>query len=134
MGARDQALRQTLDEKILAKACHSLLPRKNNYSAVNYEELLGELQWFGVRNLGQLRKLVLRNIREAISIDREPFDEVNAKIYRKELGDEQYLFLERRQIFFGWEGLMRVIMGLEFGDRYREFADKRDHAASSTAG
>ena len=33
-----------------------------------------------------------------------------------------------QQIFFGWEGLMRVIMELEFGDQYREVADKPEHA------
>jgi hypothetical protein len=128
MSARDRALKQALDEKNLAKALQSVLPRKNNYCAVNYPELLSELQHFGVRERGQLRKLVLRNIHEAVRIDREPLDEMNTKIYREELGSEQYRFLERRQIFFGWEGLMRVIMELEFGDRYREFADKRDHA------
>src|SRR5690348_15601012 len=113
MGARDRALKQALDEKNLAKALQSLLPRKNNYCAVNYPELISELQHFGVWNRGQLRKLVLRNIREAVKIDREPLDEMNTKIYRRELGDEKYLYLDRRQIFFGWEGLMRVVMELE---------------------
>jgi hypothetical protein len=30
-------------------------------------------------------------------------------------------------MFFGWEGLMRVVLELEFEDRYRDFADQRDH-------
>lgn len=130
MGARHQALKQPLTQASLAKALHSLLPSRNNYCAVNYPELLQELGRFGIQDRLQLRKLILRHIREAIRIDQEPLDALNAKIYRQELGDEKFLFLERRQIFFGWEGLMRVILELEVGDRYREFADQRDRASA----
>jgi hypothetical protein len=129
MGARQQALRQPLTEASLAKAFDRLLPRQNNYCAVNYSELLGELSHFGIQTRGTLRRLVLRNIREAIQIDREPFDRINEKIQSEELGAEKFLFLERRRMFFGWEGLARVILELEFGDRYREFANRRDHPA-----
>ena len=133
MGARNRASKQALDERNLPKALQSLLPRKNHFSTVQYSELLSELRHFEVRNRGQLRRLILRHIREAIEIDGEPFDEINARIYRQEIGNERYEFLERRRIFFAWEGLMRVIMELEFGDRYREFAERRDHAASTVA-
>jgi hypothetical protein len=111
---------------LLAKALFRLLPRLNNYCPIDYPELLQELRHFGIQNRWQLRRLVLKSVREAIQIDREPLDEVNARMYRKELGDEEFLFLERRRIFFGWEGLMRVILELGFGDQYREFAEKRD--------
>jgi hypothetical protein len=133
MGTRQQLLRQPLTEAALARELHRLLPRRNNYCAVNYPELLEELRHFGVKNRRALRGLVLRNIREAVRIDREPLDTINARIYRKEFGDERFLFLQRRQIFFGWEGLVRVILELEFGDRYREFADRRDHVHSDVA-
>jgi hypothetical protein len=126
MGARQRALQQRLTEPSLARAFRSLFPSKNNYCSVNYSELLAELSLFGVRTRQQLRNVVLRHIREAICIDREPLDATNARIYRNELGDDRFCFLERRRIFFGWEGLMRVILELEFGDRYRQFADQRD--------
>jgi hypothetical protein len=130
MGARHQALKQPLTQAYLAKALHRLLPRRNNCCAVNYPELVEELGRFGVKNRFQLRKLILRHIREAIRMDQEPLDAMNAKIYRKELGNEKFLLLERRRIFFGWEALIRVILELEFGDRYREFADRRDRASA----
>jgi hypothetical protein len=126
MGARQQALEQPLTQTSLAKALLRLLPRLNNHCPINYAELLQELRHLGIQNRWQLRKLILKNIREAIQIDREPLDEVNARMYRQELGDKEFLFLERRRIFFGWEGLMRVILELEFGDQYRQFAEKRD--------
>jgi hypothetical protein len=125
MGARQRLLKQPLTEIVLAKDLCRLLPRQNNYCAVNHPELLGELQYFGIKNRRALRRLILKNIRKAIQIDREPFDALNAKIQREELGIERFLFLERRKIFFGLEGLMRIILELEFEDRYREFADRR---------
>ena len=130
MGVRQRVLRRRLTEASLAQAFHRLLPRGNNYCAVNYPELLEELAHFGVRTRGELRTLILRNVREAVRIDREPLDQLNARIYRADLGDEKFLFLERRRIFFGWEGLMRVILEREFGDGYREFASRRDHSTS----
>ena len=60
------------------------------------------------------------------SLDHEPFDPINARIHREELGNETFLYLGRRQIFFSWEALVRIILELHFGDKYREFADKRD--------
>src|SRR5689334_271582 len=102
MGVRQRILRQRLTEASLPGALHRLLPRRNNYCSVNYPELLQELTYFGVQTRGALRRLVLRNIREAIRIDREPLDQINARIYRAEMGDGKFLFLERRQIFFGW--------------------------------
>jgi hypothetical protein len=126
MGARHQALQQRLTEASLAKAFHSLFPRKNNFCSVDYAALLAELSAFSVQTRRELRSVVLRHIREAIRIDAEPLDAINAKIYRSELGNEKFSFLKRRRIFFGWEGLMRVILELEFGNRYRAFAESRD--------
>jgi hypothetical protein len=125
--ARQRVLRRPLDETGLAKALRSLLPRRNGHCAVNYSELLAELRLFGVLPFHQLRQLILRHRREAIRIDREPIDAITTRIYRNELGEEKFWFLDRRRMFFGWEGLMRVVLELEFEDRYRDFADQRDH-------
>ena len=130
--ARQRVLRRPLDEAGLAKALRSLLPRRNGYCAVNYSELLAELKLFGVLSFRQLRQLILRHRREAIRIDREPLDAINTKIYRNELGVEEFSFLDRRRMFFGWERLMRVILELEFEDRYRDFADQRVMSLTST--
>lgn len=128
ISARQQVLRRALNEVTLAKSLRGLLPRRNGHFPVNYPELLDELRFFGILSAHQLRQLILRHRREAINIDSEPLDALNAKIYRKEFGEEKFIFLERRRMFFGLEGLVRVILELEFGDRYRAFAEKRDHA------
>jgi hypothetical protein len=129
--ARRRASRRALDEKSLTSAFHSLLPRKNNFATVNYSQAACGTAAFRCVQRRQLRKLVVKNIRAAVRIDREPLDAMNARIYRNDLGSEQYRFLERRQIFFAWEGLMRVILELEVGDRYREFSVKRDRGPAS---
>ena len=130
MGARQRALQQRLTEASLATAFHSLFPRKNNFCSVDYAVLLAELNAFGVQTRRELRSVVLRHIREAIRIDGEPLDAIDAKVYRNEMGDEKFSFLERRRIFFGWEGLMRIVLELEFGDRYRAFAENRDRLST----
>jgi len=132
ISARQRVLRRPLDEVSLAKALRSLLPRRNGYCEVNCPELLAELRLFGILSLHRFRQLILRHRREAVRIDRAPLDAINTKIYREEIGTKQFSFLERRQIFFGWEGLVRVILELEFGDRYRAFAERRDHEAEVT--
>jgi len=65
------------------------------------------------------------------SLDHEPFDPINARIHREELGNETFLYLGRRQIFFSWEALVRIILELHFGDKYRELAEKRDCTTGS---
>jgi hypothetical protein len=124
-GARRGLLKRQLTEASLAKSLRLLLPRINNYSPVNYTELLEELRHFGVYSRRDLRRLVLRNVRKAVKIDRAPFDKINASIQRKELGSDMFQFLDRRRIFYNWAGLLRVILELEFGERYCQYKDSR---------
>ena len=122
---RQLAICRPLDERSVARTLRTLLPRRNDYRETDYGELLGELNAFDIRNRRQLRRLILRNLRDTIQIDREPFDEFNARIVRAEIGDTEFLRLERRRIFFNLAGLVRVALELEFGGRYRAFAARR---------
>ena len=122
-GARQRARVRPLDEAALVKGLRRLLPRKNDYGAINYTELLGELAHFGVATPRDLRQLILRHRHEAIRIDSEPFDALNARLYRAELGEAAFLYCERRRIFFNLAGLVRVILELEFEDKYRSYSE-----------
>ena len=126
--ARVTIASRLLDERSLIQALRRTLPAKNNYCPINCSEILKELSHFGVHTRGQFRRLMLRHRRKAISIDREPMDETNNRIYRSELGDAKFSELEKRQMFFGWEGLVRIVLELEYGDAYRDFAQARDAA------
>ena len=117
-----------LTEESLPRAIRGLLPRASNYTSPNYSELLSELNHFGVTTIGQFRSLMLRHRRQAIQIDRVPLDAVNAQIYRNELGNAEFHERIRTNTWFSWEGLIRVVLELEFEDEYRDYAKKRDAA------
>jgi len=126
--AREARKAQPLTEQSLPRLLKGLLPRASNYCPANYKELLGELRHFGIVSRGQLRSLILRNRIEAIRIDRTPLDAVNTVIYRKDLGDVEFRERLRTNTWFSWEGLVRLILELEFKDAYRAFAKARDAA------
>jgi hypothetical protein len=117
-------MNRPLDETALHRSLRRVLPRSNNFDDINLAELQAELRTFGIDTPRKLRKLLLTHRREAIRIDRQPFDPLNERIQRSELGDAHYEHLRRRGIFFNWAGLVRVVLELHFGDRYREFRDR----------
>ena len=124
-GRRRAALRP-LSVRDVQAVLASLLPRASNYRAANYEELLKELQLFGVATKAQLRSVVLRHRREALQIDRSPLDTGNLQAFREEWGAANVKERLRTGTWFTWEGLIRIILELNFGEAYRTFADERD--------
>ena len=114
-------MNRPLDEGALRRSLRRVLPRSNDFGSIDLGELQAELRTFGIDTPRKLRKLLLTHRREAIRIDRQPFDETNARIQRSELGTERYEYLRRRRIFFDWCGLVRVMLELQFGDRYRDY-------------
>ena len=117
-----------LTEQDLPRLAKGVLPRASNHHPPNYKELLSELKHFGVATHGQFLALLRRNRRGATRIDRTPLDAVNTRIYRDELGSREFNDRIRTNTWFSWEGLIRVILELEYGDSYREFAKQRDAA------
>jgi hypothetical protein len=84
---------------------------------------------------------MLKHRRALIEADREPLTPQMKRIFRSEGGDAHVADRLRRQYWFSWEVLTRLALELEFGDKYRTFADQRDglttgssdrEAASST--
>jgi|SRR5687768_18349623 len=124
--ARQRLARSPLTEHAIENILRGTLPRKNDFSAISYGELLDECLRFGIDTRAKFRRLMLRHRRSLISIDQEPLDDVHVRIYRAEFGDAEFADLMRRSRWFTWAALTRFALELEFGDAYREFADKRD--------
>ena len=124
--ARSRASGQPLSAENIGVVLAKLLPRGSNYRSPNCQELLGELRHFKLWTKGDLRRLVLRHRRQAIAIDRSPLDSVNTRIFRSEWGVAEFNERIRTGTWFSWEGLVRIILELEFGDGYRSFASERD--------
>jgi hypothetical protein len=129
MSARYRAMRRQLDPGTLASDLGKLLPSANQYGDVDHLELLNDLRAFGVTTRADLRGLLLRHRLEMRRIDREPFDEVNAKIQREELGDACFLELQRKGVFFNSAGLLRLALELEHGEEFRKYMSKQYHVA-----
>jgi len=125
MSARSRAMRRELDLGLLASDLSKLLPRANQYCKVDYLELLNDLRAFGVTTRADLRSLLLRHRREMLRIEREPLDRVNTKIQRQELGEVAFLEIQRRGVFFGPAGLLRLVLELEHGELFREYMSKQ---------
>jgi hypothetical protein len=125
MSARSRAMLRELDPGLLASDLCKLVPRANQYGDVDYLELLNDLRAFGVRTRADLRRLMLRHRREMLRIDREPFDQVNARIQRAELGEAAFGELQRKGVFFSSAGLLRLALELEHGELFREYMSKQ---------
>ncbi len=124
MSARHRAMKAKLDAKILESDLIRLIPRANQFGDVAYGELLNDLCAFGVTTRAHLRRVLLRHRLKLRRIDREPFDPINARIQRKELGDVRFRDLQRRQIFFHSAGLVRLALELEHGEKFEEYMSK----------
>ena len=96
------------------------------------EEVLNELNEFSITTKIQLRLLLKKHRRQLIAIDKEPLDKVHQRLYREDLGDEEYLDAIRRQYWFCYPALVRMAMEIEFGDEYEQFANERDRVQASS--
>jgi hypothetical protein len=128
MSARFKIYTAPLTEAGMALEMARVLPMRNNFGIINFAELLSEVEAFGVATRGQLRKLLLKHRKELLRIDRDPIDEIHVRIYSEQYGRERVVDLLRRQLWFSWEGLMRIALELEFGEAYAEFARIRDES------
>jgi len=124
VSARHRAMKAKLDAATLASDLGKLIPRANQIGEVAYGELLNDLSAVGVTTRAQLRRVLLRHRLELRRIDREPFDPLNAKIQRSELGDARCRDLQRRQIFFNSAGLVRLALQLEYGEKFEHYMSK----------
>ena len=128
LSARKRIANAPLTPDSVKSALKATLPRRNNYAPTNYAELLEELASLGIHTRRQFRSLMLRHRRAVISADRGQFDPRSMAAMRAELGDQVFADVVRRQIFWTWGGLARLVMEREFGDRYAQHLRERSGA------
>jgi hypothetical protein len=104
-----------------------ILPKQNDFALSDYSEELNELQMFGIQTKAAFGELVVKHSEEVMRIDAEPLDNFHVKTYKVEYGDK---FIQNKidnQFWFAYPALLRIILELEFGEKYIEFANKRDN-------
>ncbi len=53
-------------------------------------------------------------------------DIIHQRIFREELGNEEYLDAIRRQYWYCYPALIRNALEVEFGEKYEAFSNERD--------
>ena len=119
-------LMEYLTSQIVYKILKKSFPTQNDYSYCDYKEELEELRKFGIHTSEALELLISTHREQILKIDSEPLDTQHIKWYRE---DNSILNLEdkiQKGYWFALPGLLRVGLELEFGQKYRDFANNRD--------
>lgn len=102
------------------------LPKQNDFYKSDYKEELNELFEFGINTVNQLKKLLLKHYSKLLEIDSEDLDEFEIKTFSKELGEENIKDKIENKYWFAYPALLRIVMELEFGEKYRIYSNLRD--------
>jgi hypothetical protein len=115
------------DLDYLQKLMSTLFPKRNDCaSRDDLEEAYQELLMFGVKTKKQIRLFLKKHRKWLIQVDKEPLDAMHERIYREDLGDEEFNDCMRRHYWFCYPAFIRNAMEVEFGDAYEKFANDRD--------
>jgi len=118
---------EEFDLAYLQKIMRKLFPKKNDCAAIeDLEEVVTELKKFSVITKRQIRLFLKKHRRQLLDIDKEPLDSCHQRLYREDLGDEEYLDAIRRQYWFCYPALVRTAMEIEYKDLYAQFGSERD--------
>ena len=124
---RQKIDKEEFDLEYLHKVMRSLFPKRNDCaSRDDLEEVFQELKLFEIKNKKQVRLFLKKYRRWLITIDKEPMDATHQRIYREDLGDEEFYDCMRRQYWFCYPAFIRNAMEVEFGEKYDKFSSERD--------
>lgn len=101
-----------------------LFPKRNDYvtDPAPFEELLPELQAFGIRTRGDLRRLMARHRRALLVEDRGRLTRREQRACAEMFGSDFIRDAVRRRYWFAHPALVRNALEREFG----EAAEKRE--------
>ncbi len=114
--ARQAARSLPLSGVAVYKVMRGLFPKRNDYGLASFDELVPELDRFGVRTVGAFERLMKRHRRELLAIDRSPIDEWHTRYYSREFGEAEVKDKLRRQFWFAYPALVRIAAELEWGE------------------
>ena len=108
----------------------TLFPSQNDFSQSDYKEELDELLDFGIDTEAKFNNLMTRHRTKLLEIDGEPLDEQHIKWYRDDKNIENFELKFEKGFWFAFPALIRIGLELEFGEKYKVYADKRDGLTS----
>lgn len=101
-------------------------PAQNDFNSSGYHEELEELLDFNIDSTKKLIEIVRKHKSRVLKIDSEDLDEFHIKTYSKEFGEAYVKHRIKNKYWFAYQGLLRIILELEFGEEYQIYSDKRN--------
>ncbi len=115
-----------LTEEDIYEVLSQLLPKQNDFFKTNYSEELIELMEFGINSKILLLDLVSKHRERVLEIDSEDLDDFHIQYYKKEYGEKYVEERINKKFWFAYPALLRIILELEFGEKYKEYTNKSD--------
>lgn len=116
LSARRRKLLQPLTGAFIHASMWRLFPKKNDYGTASFDELLPELERFGLTRRAQFVRLMKRHRRGLLQIDRDPLAPWEVRFFTQEFGEAFVKDALRRQYWFAYPALVRTALELEFGE------------------
>ena len=102
-------------------------PKQNDTNNSSYDEVLNELVHFGINTKQKIIQTISKHKSKILEIDSEELDEFHIEYYSKEFGSEYIKDKIENKYWFAYQGLVRIMLELEFGESYVEYSNKRDN-------
>ncbi|WP_373974214.1 hypothetical protein NT239_11260 [Chitinibacter sp. SCUT-21] len=119
--ARSKLRKQSITVALMVKAMRSYFSKLNDFNSnsADYEELLIELNRWGIRSYGSFIALIQKHKKALLESDSARMSEREIAFHCSDLSvDEQIQFRRhvRQRVYFAYQGLIRSALELEFGD------------------
>lgn len=118
-----------LTSETVHKTLKQFFPAKNDDFECAYVEELKELNDFGITTEEQLFDLLQKRTDEVMEIDRSPMADYEIKMHSDDVGEEFVGNRLRKGFWFSYPALLRIVLELEYGKSYQEYAARRDGLA-----
>jgi hypothetical protein len=115
VSARRKLLEKPLSGELIHKTMLKIFPKRNDHGTASFDELVPELERFGVCTLGDFQKLMKKNRRRLLEIDRDRLEHWEIRYFSESFGKEFVADATRRQYWFAYPALVRTAAELEFG-------------------
>lgn len=114
---------ETLNTDTLRESLLNLLPKKNISKHEEFSELLKELNYFGISNIGTLKELLSETLENVLRVENK-YVSRKQKIY-EETGEVEGTSEDRikLEVYFSHIGLMRQALTLKYGDKFTDYLD-----------
>jgi len=117
---------ELLTERKLYAVLSDTFPKQNDFLEEHYAEELEELNHFGINTVEELEALLAKHFQKAMEIDAEEHEEEELGWYMDEYGKAYVQERVDGKFWFAYQGLLRIILELEFGEDYISFADEQE--------